>query len=217
MEEQRVQVLDMLEAGTITAQQANELLVALGDELAQAAPAQRGPGERSNRSAREEGRRGREDARWIRKTHDRHERSERPERREAVRMLAEAAAHGVDPNYIRELREAGITDLSLKELIELSIHGVSAQYIRDMRDAGYDHLSARELTELSIHGVTPEFAREMQNVGFAELNPREVEDEPASRRVDFAGVHAPDAEPPSPPAPEAHFTTPEGSDFDDQR
>ena len=79
--------------------------------------------------------------------------------------LIELADHGVGADYLRELREAGLTDLTVAELTELFDHGVQAGYIREMRDAGYGHLSAAELTELFDHGVQPDYLREMEREG----------------------------------------------------
>ena len=80
-------------------------------------------------------------------------------------QLVEASIHGVRPEFIREMREAGLTDLTFDQMLELGIHGVTADFVRDMRAAGGSDLSVDKLVELRIHGVDPDFIRKMRQVG----------------------------------------------------
>jgi hypothetical protein len=143
MRAERSRVLEMVAAGTISVEQATQLLDAIGWGAAEA-PAAWPAGERRG----EGGRRLGALAPGL-----------------STEELIELADHGVGPDYLRELREAGLTDLTVSEVTELHDHGVRADYIRGMREAGYGHLSAGELTELYDHGVQPGYLREMERQG----------------------------------------------------
>ena len=49
--------------------------------------------------------------------------------------------HGATPEYVAEMRDAGISNLSIEELIRTRIHGATARFIRDVKKAGYDRLA----------------------------------------------------------------------------
>ena len=97
MSEESVQVLRMLAEGTINVDDANRLLEALGEE----API----GPESTVRARESARK-----------------PEGTEARFTLEQIIELSEHEVDPAYIKQLREAGLADLSVQQIIELSEH-----------------------------------------------------------------------------------------------
>jgi hypothetical protein len=146
MQAERSRVLELVAAGTITVEQATQLLDAIGWGAAEG-PASGSTGQAAGRRG-EAGRRLGALAPGL-----------------TTEDLIELADHGVGPDYLRELREAGLTDLTVSEVTELYGHGVRADYIRKMREAGYGHLSAAELTELYDHGVQPDYLREMERQG----------------------------------------------------
>lgn len=82
--------------------------------------------------------------------------------------------HGVTPDFIRSMAELGYRDLSRSDLLSMAIHRVTPDFIRGMASAGYRDLSARELVSLRIHGVTPDYAREMAREGVTERAVRRV-------------------------------------------
>src|SRR5688500_7680436 len=106
MQEERSKVLEMVAAGTITDEQARQLLDAIGWGVQR--PAERPRQEsNANRSASSGG--------------------PRPPLvpRLTAEELVELASHGVSGAYLRELRAAGIHDLTVDEVVELSSHGVN--------------------------------------------------------------------------------------------
>ena len=44
--------------------------------------------------------------------------------------LVELRIHGVSPEYIEEIRSAGLKDISLSKLVNCRIHGVKGQYVK---------------------------------------------------------------------------------------
>jgi hypothetical protein len=81
--------------------------------------------------------------------------------------------HGVSPEFVRDLKAAGY-DLSAQQVIELRIHGVSSEYLRDLKDYGL-HPRASDMVDLRIHGVSPEFIREAKDLGYS-FNAQELID-----------------------------------------
>src|SRR5580765_6119880 len=50
-------------------------------------------------------------------------------------QLIELRMHGIDPEYIQRIREAGLGDLSFGQLVEAGIHGVRPEFIQELRAA----------------------------------------------------------------------------------
>jgi hypothetical protein len=142
MQTERAKVLEMLASGAITVDQATQLLDAIGWGTAGA------PGGAAPLPQR------------VAHVGGRH--ASGPVAGFTTEELAELYSHGVTAAYLRGLRDAGLTDLSVDEVTELANHGVSADYVREMREAGYGLASAEELAELHGHGVTPDYLREMR-------------------------------------------------------
>jgi hypothetical protein len=71
-------------------------------------------------------------------------------------------------SYIAGLQSAGLKDLTVDEIIALKIHGVTPDYIRELRAAGIE-ANGRELVSLKLHEVTPEYVRGLASAGLANL------------------------------------------------
>src|SRR4051794_41127783 len=131
MSEERRQVLEMLAAGKVTVEQANQLLEALG---AAGRPTDTGepraPAHQRERAAQ----RGRPADAYFSNL--------------AADQLVELRDHGVSPAFVRQMRELGFTDLSPNDLVKLRDHGVTPAFIRDMRELGLGELAPDELVEM---------------------------------------------------------------------
>jgi len=64
-------------------------------------------------------------------------------------------------SYIDSLKDVGLTDLTVDELISLKIQGVTADYVRSMKELGIKS-DPDELVGMKIQGVTPEYVKEMR-------------------------------------------------------
>ena len=151
MREERRKVLEMLAAGQVTPDQADQLLEAMGDTSAPAGwQGQRPPSPVSN---------GDDVA------------PSRPApQRLTMQDLIRLHDHGVDADYIRELRQLGLTDLSINQIIELSNHGVDPDFIMAMRRLGFSNLPLDQLINLANHGVDPDYIQEMRALGLTDLS-----------------------------------------------
>ena len=81
--------------------------------------------------------------------------------------------HGITPDYIRELRAAGI-EASNPELVALKIHQVTPEYVRGLTAAGLTNLHVRDYLAAKIQGITPEFIQGIRSHGFKDLTLRQL-------------------------------------------
>jgi hypothetical protein len=76
-------------------------------------------------------------------------------------------------SYIDSLKAAGLTDLTVDELIGLKVQGITGEYVRSMKELGLK-ADAGELIAMKVQGITPEYVKEMraatgQSIGTDEL------------------------------------------------
>jgi beta-lactamase regulating signal transducer with metallopeptidase domain len=70
-------------------------------------------------------------------------------------------------SYIEGLRAAGLTNLSVDQLIALKVQGVTPAYINELRAAGLNP-SADEIVAMKVQGIDPAYIKEIRSTG---LNP----------------------------------------------
>jgi beta-lactamase regulating signal transducer with metallopeptidase domain len=85
-----------------------------------------------------------------------------------VDHLVAMKIHGVDGNFIRQMRDAGY-QLDADQLVAFKIHGVSGEFVQQMRDAGL-HLTGDQLVAFRIHDVTADYINQLKQAGLANLN-----------------------------------------------
>jgi hypothetical protein len=149
MNEERKQILQMLADGKVTPEQAGELLDVLEDQPVAA-------GAQSSSVAYW--------PRWEPRSRS------REGRYATLNRLAEARAHGVTPDFLREMADLGYSGLTLRELIALRNYGVTPEYIRELGHLELGDLSIEEITRLRAHGVDPTFVREIRDLGFEDMS-----------------------------------------------
>jgi beta-lactamase regulating signal transducer with metallopeptidase domain len=81
--------------------------------------------------------------------------------------------HGVTPDYIREIRAAGL-EPSSPELVALKIHEVTPEYVRGLAAAGLTNLHVHDYLAAKIQGITPEFIQSIRSHGFKDLTLRQL-------------------------------------------
>ena len=82
--------------------------------------------------------------------------------------LVQFKIHGVTPEYLKGLKDAGYGSLPESQITELKIHGVSTDFMRQAGGLGY-HFRAQDLTELRIHGVDAAYLKRLQDSGMRNL------------------------------------------------
>ncbi|HTT20834.1 MAG TPA: M56 family metallopeptidase [Candidatus Sulfotelmatobacter sp.] len=90
-----------------------------------------------------------------------------PAPRPSAGQNAQLAEHTVSgQSYIDGMKAAGLTDLSVDDLIALKVQGVTPEYIRAMHDLGL-HPDADGFVSMKVQGVTPEYVRDLRAMGFS--------------------------------------------------
>jgi beta-lactamase regulating signal transducer with metallopeptidase domain len=80
-------------------------------------------------------------------------------------------AVGATPEYLRSLREAGVTlRLSQDDLIGLAATGVTPGFVRDLSRSGLRNLTADDIHEARAIGVDGSYVRGMAAVGYRDLS-----------------------------------------------
>jgi len=81
----------------------------------------------------------------------------------SIDQLIALKVQGVTPEYVRDLRAAGLT-LDIEQIIGMKVQGVTPEYIRDMRATGLD-VKGHEIAAMKVQGVTPEYVRKLHDLG----------------------------------------------------
>src|SRR5216684_551618 len=138
MSDERVKVLEMLVAGKLTVEQANQLIEVLD---VQPLSARKFSGSQVPQ--------GVADADYIKRLREVGLTDLRPDHVIALRM------HRVEPAYISALREVGLTDLRPDHVIALRMHQVEPAYISALREVGLTDLQPDHVIALRMHQVEP--------------------------------------------------------------
>jgi hypothetical protein len=93
-----------------------------------------------------------------------------------AREIGNLAILGVTPAFVREMKSAGLTNLSAREAENLKIGHITAKRIDEYRRLGYT-LEPKQLSDFGIHGVTPEYINELRALGYRDI--------PASKLIEM--------------------------------
>lgn len=85
----------------------------------------------------------------------------------------QAAPSAPKQSYIDSLKDAGLTNLTVDELIGLKVQGVTGEYVKSMRDLGLK-TDAGELIGMKVQGITPDYVKGMRDVLGQSLNSGEL-------------------------------------------
>jgi beta-lactamase regulating signal transducer with metallopeptidase domain len=98
----------------------------------------------------------------------------------SVDELIALKSSGVTADYVKGLRALGFSSLTPRELIALANNDVTPDYIKSIRAAGYADLPLKELLTFRVHDITPEYMKALRDAGYSNL--------PAQQLIQFA-VH----------------------------
>ncbi len=78
-----------------------------------------------------------------------------------------ATASSTASSYIDEMKAAGLTDLTIDQLIALKTQDVTPEYVKELRDQGLQP-DANTLIAMRVQDISPEYVKELRDAG---LNP----------------------------------------------
>jgi DNA-binding transcriptional MerR regulator len=143
----RARILEMVKDGKISIEQADELLEALENAVPNT-PAQVSPLEPEHNP--------RVEVRISRSTNG---------GKYNFEQMIELGKFGVSARFVRQIAEAGLTDLSFEDVIELGKFGISPKFVLEMRQLSEEfdlgELNFERIIELGKFGVSAKFVREM--------------------------------------------------------
>ena len=138
--QERTKILEMVAEGSLTVEQADQLLERLGV-----------PGQISAEKQPDKSEDASEFATFTKE------------------QLAALAAYDVDEAYIQALQEAGLRDLTVKQLISLKTYEVEADEVRALREVGFTDLTVKQLIALKNYEVEADEIKVMRATGFTDL------------------------------------------------
>jgi len=147
MSEERSRVLRMLASGTVTVEQANQLLEKLGEQ----AHAEDDVVDDQQVDA------AADDA---------------PEPMFGQFTFSQAlqlGTVGVEPSYVDEVHAAGLTDLSFDQIVQMGVTGVDPAFVVAARESGVD-LSFDQIVQLGTVGVEPSYIASVRAAGLTDLS-----------------------------------------------
>ena len=84
-------------------------------------------------------------------------------------QIVQLGVHGIKPNYIDELRKAGLEDIKFHDLMQLVIHEIPVSYVLELRDLEQqleiEPLTVNQIVQLAIHEIGARYALEMRRLG----------------------------------------------------
>jgi hypothetical protein len=143
--QERTKILEMVAEGSLTVEQADQLLERLGV-----------PGQISAEKQPDKSENASEFATFTKE------------------QLAALAAYEVDEAYIQALQEAGLRHLTVKQLISLKTYEVEADDVRALREVGFTDLTVEHLIALKNYEVDAEYIRALREVGFTDLTVKQL-------------------------------------------
>lgn len=86
-----------------------------------------------------------------------------------VNQLIALKSNGVTAQFVREMSALMPTGLTVNRVIAMRIHGVTSAFADELKAQGFGKLSADQLIAFRVHGVTTQFVAELKNAGYGNM------------------------------------------------
>jgi beta-lactamase regulating signal transducer with metallopeptidase domain len=81
-----------------------------------------------------------------------------------VDEIIDLKVQGITSDYIKSVKELNIK-VDVDTLVSLKVQGVTSEYIKNMRGATGQRLDADDLISMKVQGITPEYIQQMHDIG----------------------------------------------------
>jgi beta-lactamase regulating signal transducer with metallopeptidase domain len=82
----------------------------------------------------------------------------------SVDQLIALKVQGINGEYVKEMKDLGLK-ADVDKLIGMKVQGISPDYVKGLRDATGQSLDSDALIGMKVQGVTPEYVRQMRDLG----------------------------------------------------
>lgn len=82
----------------------------------------------------------------------------------SVDQLIALKVQGVTGEYVKAMRDLGLTT-DVNQIIGMKVQGITPEYVKQMREATGEKWDTGELIGMKVQGVTPEYVRQMKDLG----------------------------------------------------
>lgn len=79
--------------------------------------------------------------------------------------LVKLGMYGISSTFLKELKEAGLKDLTFDEIIQFGMYGVSPSYAKDMKTRFGDEISYKQIGKLAQYGIEVDFVDAVKKLG----------------------------------------------------
>jgi hypothetical protein len=89
-------------------------------------------------------------------------------------QIVQLGMYGIKPEYVQEMRDAGLEDLDFDTVVQLGMYGVKPKYVLEIRqiasEMGAEPPSTQKIIELGMYNVRPEYVRGMMQTGLGGMD-----------------------------------------------
>jgi hypothetical protein len=89
-------------------------------------------------------------------------------------QIVQLGMYGIKPEYVQEMRDAGLEDLTFDSVVKLGMYKIKPKYVQEIRqiaaELGAEFPSTQKIIELGMYNVRPEYVRDMMKTGLVGMD-----------------------------------------------
>jgi hypothetical protein len=109
-------------------------------------------------------------------------------------QIVQLGMYNIKPEFVQQMREAGLEDLSFDTVVQLGMYGVKPSYVLEIREIaqqmGAPMPSTQKIIELGMYGIKPGYIRDMIQSGVMGLDALSEETTEEKLEAKRAKIHA---------------------------
>lgn len=91
-----------------------------------------------------------------------------------IEDMIRLSKYGISPDYVRRLKAAGLTNLTLDQVVKAGKYGIDPDMIAAWRDKLSDELDFDQFVALAKYGISPDYVDRVKAAGINELSFEDV-------------------------------------------